>query len=233
LKSDAKQSKVDSDLANRLDTLFDENGSAETSPQTADQSKDPLDELKQLVMSIEWEITDDVMERFLSQVDSLKTRFEEDRILVMFLQLLGSLGLYVKTNKGKAHPNAFKLLNSVYLSFEDATAPGKISPSEKKKLLYVELNKYKELKEQIESSRSPENEPPRMPSPAGVAPQKPDGQELNTGDARQVLNAGASAPDNAMLAQVHFDEVINSLKTLLLKELEAIRKDIARLDKSR
>jgi hypothetical protein len=233
LKSDAKQSKVDSDLANRLDTLFDENDSAETSTPAADQSKDPLDELKQLVMSIEWEITDDVMERFLSQVDSLKTRFEEDRISVMFLQLLGSLGLYVKTNKGKAHPSAFKLLNSVYSSFEDATAPGKISPSEKKKLLYVELNKYKELKEQIESSRSPEKEPPRMPSPAGVAAEKTDGQEIKTSEARQVPNVGTTAPDIAMLSQVHFDEVVNSLKSLILKELEAIRKDIARLDKSR
>ena len=115
-------------------------------------SKDPLDELKSLVMSIEWEITDDVMERFLSQIDSLKTRFGEDRILIMFLQLLGSLGLYVKTNKGKAHPIAFKLLNSVYNSFENAASPGKISPSEKKKLLYLELNKYKELKKELTES---------------------------------------------------------------------------------
>ena len=82
----------------------------------------------------------------------------------MFLQLLGSLGLYVKTNKGKAHPISFKLLNSVYNSFETAVSPGKISPSEKKKLLYVELNKYKELKEQIDATRGGETEPPHGPA---------------------------------------------------------------------
>jgi hypothetical protein len=229
LKSDAKQSKVDSDLANRLDTLFDENDSVESPAQTKGQSKDALDELKSLVMSIEWEITDEIMERFLSQIDSLKTRFEEDRILVMFLQLLGSLGLYIKTNKGKAHPNAFKLLNSVYSSFEDATSPGKLSPSEMKKLLYVELNKYKELKEQIDSTRSPESEPPRMPETAAGHGRGPKADAKET---RQMLKVGESAPGD-MLTQARFDEVVNALKISILKELSAIREDIAHLAKSK
>jgi len=229
LKSDAKQSKVDSDLANRLDTLFDENDSVESPAQTKGQSKDALDELKSLVMSIEWEITDEVMERFLSQIDSLKTRFEEDRILVMFLQLLGSLGLYIKTNKGKAHPNAFKLLNSVYASFEDATSPGKLSPSEMKKLLYVELNKYKELKEQIDSARSPESEPPRLPETAAGQGRGPKADAKET---PQMLKVGESAP-GGMLTQARFDEVVNALKISILKELSAIREDIAHLAKSK
>jgi len=230
LKSDAKQSKVDSDLANRLDTLFDESGSEESSGQTKGQSKDPLDELKSLVMSIEWEITDEVMERFLSQIDLLKTRFGEDRISVMFLQLLGSLGLYVKTNKGKAHPNAFRLLNSVYTSFEDAATPGKISPSEKKKLLYVELNKYKELKEQIESLRGPESEPPRMPAKAF---EQPGGARGETAGSLQKLPSGAPPSTTSTLTQTHFDSVVESLKKAIMKELGAIREDIARLSKSK
>ena len=230
MKSDAKQSKVDSDLANRLDTLFDESGSEQSGGQTKGQSKDPLDELKSLVMSIEWEITDDVMERFLSQIDLLKTRFSEDRISVMFLQLLGSLGLYVKTNKGKAHPNAFKLLNSVYASFEDAATPGKISPAEKKKLLYVELNKYKELKGQIESLRGPENEPPRMPAKdlepiGGVKGERVETPQGSAGHEPQ--SAGSR------LTQAHFDAVIDCFKTAMIKELATIREDIARLAKSK
>ena len=229
MKSDAKQSKVDSDLADRLDTLFDETGSDERPAQNKGQSNDPLDELKSLVMSIEWEITDEVMERFLSQIDALKARFEEDRILVMFLQLLGSLGLYIKTNKGKAHPNAFKLLNSVYSGFEDATSPGKLSPSEKKKLLYVELNKYKELKEQIESTRSPENEPPRVPETVAG---RGSGQKKAEKETRPMANVGESAHSDPV-SQAHFDEVVDALKTLILKEMSEIREDIARLVKSK
>ena len=229
MKSDAKQSKVDSDLADRLDTLFDETDSDGSSARNKGQSNDPLDELKSLVMSIEWEITDEVMERFLSQIDFLKTRFEEDRILVMFLQLLGSLGLYIKTNKGKAHPNAFKLLNSVYSGFEDATAPGKLSPSEKKKLLYVELNKYKELKEQIELTRSPENEPPRIPETVEGRGHR---QKTAAKETRQMANVGEST-HSGLLSQAHFDQVVDALKTLMMKELSGIREDIARLAKSK
>jgi hypothetical protein len=230
LKSDAKQSKIDSDLANRLDTLFDENDSVTNSPPTKGQAKDPLDELKSLVMSIEWEITDEVMGRFLTQVDSLKTRFEEDRILVMFLQLLGSLGLYVKTNKGKAHPNAFKLLNSVYASFEDAASPGKISPSEKKKLLYVELNKYKELKEQIESTRSPESETPRM---LGGATGQGLGQKAVAVEDGQMSKGDKTAISRDQVSQAYLDEAVDALKKVILKELQAIREDIARLSQSK
>ena len=230
MKSDAKQSKLDSDLANRLDTLFDENDSVENSVQTKGQSNGPLDELKSLVMSIEWEITDEVMERFLSQIDTLKARFEEDRILVMFLQLLGSLGLYIKTNKGKAHPNAFKLLNSVYSSFEDATSPGKLSPSEMKKLLYVDLNKYKELKEQIDSTRKSESEPPRMPD---MVAGQGRGSKADAKGTHQISKVEESGPGSIMLTQTRFEEVVDALKTSILKELSAIREEIARLAKSK
>ena len=229
MNSDAKQSKVDSDLANRLDSLFDEKDSAENNAETKGHSKDPLDELKSLVMSIEWEITDEVMERFLSQVDSLKVRLGEDRILVMFLQLLGSLGLYVKTNKGKAHPNAFKLLNSVYTSFEDAASPGKISPSEKKKCLYNELNKYKELKGQIESLRGSESEPSKMPTTA----RQDNGQKVSANDLQQTSHAVKTTQSDSTLTHEHFDTVIDHLKTTLLKELADLRNELAKLAKSR
>jgi len=230
LSNDAKKSKVDSDLANRLDTLFDEDDQEEKSVDEKGHSKDPLDELKSLVMSIEWEITDDVMERFLSQIDSLKTRLGEDRILIMFLQLLGSLGLYVKTNKGKAHPIAFKLLNSVYNSFENAASPGKISPSEKKKLLYLELNKYKELKEQIESSRGPEVEPSRPPAAAVGALNDP---QTGGGTDQKATPVGNSAKEATAVTRQYFDEAIRELKKVILKEFNAIRDDIAKLEKAK
>ena len=226
MSNDAQKSKVDSDLANRLDTLFDEDEKGEKPVEPAGHSKDPLDELKSLVMSIEWEITDDVMDRFLSQVDSLKTRFGEDRILIMFLQLLGSLGLYVKTNKGKAHPIAFKLLNSVYASFENAASPGKISPSEKKKLLYIELNKYKELKEQIESSRGPEVEPERAPA---IATGKMDDPQADNALVGGTKVADSASANDGTITREYLDEKIGQLKSLILKELSGIREDIARL----
>jgi hypothetical protein len=230
VNNDAQKSKVDSDLENRLDTLFDDDDQAEKPLASHGPSEDPLDELKSLVMSIEWEITDDVMARFISQVELLKTRFEEDRIIVMFLQLLGSLGLYVKTNKGKAHTIAFKLLNSVYNSFETAVSPGKISPSEKKKLLYVELNKYKELKEQIDATRGGETEPPHGPATtAGLT----NGRGKKDRASYEAAPTGNPSQASAIVTQKHFDEVMDAFKSMLRKELNSIREDIARLAKNK
>jgi hypothetical protein len=226
LSNDAHKSKVDSDLADRLDTLFDEDEPVEKPMDSKGHSKDPLDELKSLVMSIEWEITDDLMERFLTQIESLKTRFGEDRILVMFLQLLGSLGLYVKTNKGKAHPIAFKLLNSVYNSFENAATPGKISPSEKKKLLYVELNKYKELKVQIDSHQGPEPEPAR-PAKTKSSDRPPRDTSVEAAEKEKIIEDVTK--NGITLTQQHFDKVIDSLKSIVLEELAGIREVVASL----
>ena len=64
----------------------------------------PLAELKNLVLSIDWEITDDALADFISQVNNLKVTYKNEKIVLMFLQLLGSLGVYIKTNRGNAHP---------------------------------------------------------------------------------------------------------------------------------
>lgn len=229
MSNDAQENKVDSELENRLDSLFDEDGlGADIATGADSHSKDPLDELKSLVMSIEWEITDDVMEKFLDQVDSLKTRFGEDRILVMFLQLLGSLGLYVKTNKGKAHPSSFKLLNSVYGSFEKAASPGKISPSEKKKLLYIELNKYKELKEQIESVRGSEPDRPSTATTGSLEGKDPEKRQKSD----EATSRFGPSNRSGGITQAHFDEAVKNLKTSILNELADIRKELKRITKS-
>lgn len=153
MAEDMTGNDMHNEVEGRLDALFDERetSSAAAGGNSADSA---LAELKSLVMSIEWEITDDLMDRFIDSVEALKLSFKGDRILLMFLQLLGSLGLYVKTNKGKAHPNAFGLLASVYSGFEVASQLEKLTPPQKKKLLYVELNKYKELKELIANAKS-------------------------------------------------------------------------------
>jgi hypothetical protein len=137
--------------------------------------------------------------------------------------------LYVKTNKGKAHPSSFKLLNSVYASFERAATPGKISPSEKKKLLYVELNKYKELKEKIDSNRGPEPEPMHA---YGTSAKAFDGAAANDQTAPKAPSAADQSDGEKAVTQQYIDTVVANLKTAILQELAAIREEVARLGKS-
>jgi hypothetical protein len=114
----------------------------------------PLDDLKSTVLSIDWEITDEVMGRFVDQVEDLKREFADNKIYLLFLQLLGSVGVYIKTKRGKADPDAFKVLGSAFKAFDDVVSSNTMPDPEKKKRLAVELDKFKELKKKIAAKKA-------------------------------------------------------------------------------
>jgi hypothetical protein len=143
------------EIDGRLDDLFAEN----KTPQKADGKSGvveeyPLKELKAIILSIDWEITDDIMSRLADQVVELKKRYKEDRIVFMFLQLLGSIGEYIRTNKGKSHPDSFKFLNSLFKKLDKVVRTKGLKEAEKKKILSVEVNKYKVLKDKLSARKS-------------------------------------------------------------------------------
>ena len=221
MSDEASGKTVERELAKRLDTLFEDD--AIDPDNSGTETGDPLDELKSLVMSIEWEITDELMERFVAQVETLKTQYKDDRILVMFLQLLGSLGLYVKTNKGKAHPTAFGLLSSVYDSFASAAAPGEISASEKKKLLYVELSKYKELKEQLGLARNPPPELPRKKERPQETSGRAKKERVNPDGNKAAPTAVTKATHPACVTPQQFEAAMENIKQLIRDEFKRVR----------
>ena len=107
-----------------------------------------------MVLSIDWEITDEVLSGFLSQINDLKNVYKNEKIILMFLQLLGSLGEYIKTNRGNAHPKTFKILNSVFSRLEDVVKTEDMPEAEKKKLLRAEMNRYKQLRKQVAQKKA-------------------------------------------------------------------------------
>jgi hypothetical protein len=114
----------------------------------------PLRELKSIVLSLDWEITDEVMGRFFREIQRLEDEYGNQKILVSFLHLLDSIGKYIKTHKGKAHPHAGKLLNSAYMSLEKVIRSQHLTPLERKRMLARELRRYGRLKEQIAFGKS-------------------------------------------------------------------------------
>ncbi len=94
------------------------------------------------------------MKRLADQVVGLKKRYKDDRIVFMLIQLLGSIGEYIRINKGKSHPDSFKFLNSLFKKLDKVVRTKGLTESEKKKILSVEVNKYKVLKGKL-SPRKP------------------------------------------------------------------------------
>ena len=141
---------LSSELESRLDDLFGENNGA--LPEAEDNgaaSHYPLAELKNLILSIDWEITDDVLQKFIQQIKDLKLTYKHDKIVLTFLQILNSLGDYIKTNRAKSHPKTFKILNSVFASLDKVVLARDMTTTVKKKILQAEMLRYKELRAQI------------------------------------------------------------------------------------
>lgn len=145
----------------------------------------PLDDLKSTVLSIDWEITDEVMSRFVSQVEDLKKEFKNNKVYLLFLQLLGSVGEYIKINRGKADPDAFKVLGSAFKAFDDVVSTNTMPSAEKKSRLSEELDKFKQLKKKIAAKKAgakpatvnqstlPSKKPVQKPKPKPVAKEEP------------------------------------------------------------
>ena len=165
-----------SELENRLDDLFAENDI----PPIDDKDKNlkehyPLAELKNLILSIDWEITDQVLDNFLQQLKDLRLTYKHDKIVSTFLQILNSLGNYIKTNRAKAHPKTFKILNSVFSSLDKVVLSGDMSENTKKKILRTEMVRYQELRVQIAKSKAAAEQPKKKARPAVIA--QPDVKE--------------------------------------------------------
>lgn len=193
-----------------------------------DSEDSPLRNLKSVVLSLEWEISDDVMFRLGDEVGVLEKEYKKDKILVAFLQILGSLGKYIHKKKADAHPDSIALLNSVYDNFEKAMLAPNLSEMDKKKLLAGEVNKYKKLKVIISKTPSREDEKdvvdeqPRKDAYADAVQESPAERTADEGPAE---NASAAIDGASARAIV---EALERIGQSICAELSALREEIKR-----
>ncbi|QTA80159.1 Uncharacterized protein dnl_24510 [Desulfonema limicola] len=148
------------ELDNRLDNFFEKENKPKRETDIT-KSIDPheienssIKELKSVILSLEWEITDQVMQTLAEEISKLETLYKSDKIIVAFLQLLGSLGKYIRKKRAEAHPDSIRLLHSVYESLEKAMLSDELSDAAKKKMLVSQVNRYKKLKKEIVVAKS-------------------------------------------------------------------------------
>ena len=199
----------------------------------------PLAELKNLVLSIDWEITDEVLNGFLSQIDSLKATFRNQKIILTFLQLLGSLGVYIKINRGNAHPKTFKILNSVFSRLEEVVLSANMAESEKKKLLRAEMDKYKQLRKQVSKKKAAKvsrkeviSAPKEIESLIKAPLQKEaarSGRKVSENAAKKSLATGPDTPQSL----ANLAEAVEELKKFIHSELNALKQELRILQKSK
>ena len=234
----ADKSKLTSELNDRLDDLFSETDepldtepeaphktpaaatgetsaeSVKTAPSSLKAS--PLMELDAIVLSLDWEITDENLDKLLNEIERLKALYKKSRLPYMFLQLQGSVGQYIASQKVDAHPDSIKLLHSVHAGLEKVLMTPDMDESEKKKILSGEVKKFKDLKHEIMHSKSmgtdePEATPDRTTlTPAPATPAQPS----------------ATVPSPAGVPDGNYQAFIDEIKNLIQAEFKELKKEI-------
>ena len=237
---------LSSELESRLDDLFGETNAPLPDAGDSDPSAHyPLAELKNLILSIDWEITDDVLEKLLQQIKDLNLTYKHDKIVLTFLQILRSLGDYIKTNRAKSHPKAFKILNSVFSSLDKVVLSKDMGETVKKKILRTEMNRYKELKTQISQSKTAGQRKPKAKSAQTDKPEieekreeapltesEPSVQLLEAEVAELPVSDQDQEPDVVSLREPSVEalaEAVEEIKKFIHDEIKALKKEITSL----
>ncbi len=198
------------EIDERLEDLFGDDDGFSDMGEEEELDDNPLRELKSIVLSIDWEITDEVMTKLIDQISELKTTFRNDKIILMFLQLLGTIGEYVNTNRANAHPDSFKILNSLFTQMNKVVQDDSMTVPAKKKILAAELNKYKRLKTKLVPVKT-DNKVKKQPKPAEEKRKVKDS------------NPGNIEPNQLAAAVEEIKKIIRSEFKTLRAELKLLR----------
>ena len=120
---------------------------------TNDES--PISRLKSLVLSIDWEITDEVLLQFNEELIDLRGIWAGNSINLVYVQALEKLSKYIYQNKANSHPNAIKLLLTLYYNLEKIVSSEDLTETQKKEILLEDVKRFETLKRQISQKSKP------------------------------------------------------------------------------
>ncbi|MDD3816102.1 MAG: hypothetical protein PHZ02_15825 [Desulfocapsaceae bacterium] len=129
----------------------------------------PIAKLKTIILSIDWEITDDILQQLNEELQDLKDVWAGNKINLIYIQALEKIGRYISSEKANSHPNAIKLLLTFYSDLEKIVSSATMSEEEKKKLLLQDIKKFDQFKIQIAPSVPKEKKIASVGSVAAVS----------------------------------------------------------------
>ncbi|MDY6972634.1 MAG: hypothetical protein SV775_09945 [Thermodesulfobacteriota bacterium] len=223
---------MDTDIDGRMENSLAENDeSPGVEGDGSDLEDSALRDLKAIILSIDWEITDEIMARFIKEVARLKDAYKDNKIVLTFLQILGSAGKYIKARKAAADPDVIRLLNSAYTGLEKVLLRSGIKETERKEILLVEFGKFKDLKERISDSKTTTDSAKEMMSPGKTGPVI-EGQEKGAGLQEENTVGLPQSDMRLMLSEEAFASVIDEIKQVIKAEFDALRAEL-KLSKTR
>ncbi len=118
----------------------------------------PISRLKTIVLSIDWEINDEVLSQFNDELIVLKDIWAGDDIKLVYVQALEKISKYIYQQKSDSHPNAIKLLLNFYYNLEKIVVDDTLTEDQGKKILLEDVRKFEQLKQQIAHTAVQQND---------------------------------------------------------------------------
>ncbi len=109
----------------------------------------PISRLKTIVLSLDWEINNEILTQFNDELLALKEIWAGDQIKLVYVQALEKISKYIYQLKADAHPNAIKLLLTFYYNLEKIALGTDMTETETKEILREDIKKFEKLKQQI------------------------------------------------------------------------------------
>ncbi len=126
------------------------------------EESSPLVRLKSIILSLDWEISDETLQELANELPNLQATWQGDKVAEVYLQGLEKIGRYIRNKGAYAHPNSIKLLLTFFYNFEKIVSSEHLSGDEITKILKGDIRKFKILQYQInqlESAGEPESAP--------------------------------------------------------------------------
>ncbi len=171
-----KEGQYDDDLTVGIDE-YDEDlttGTVDLFEYVGDDGS-PLARLKSIILSIDWEINDDILRQFNEELLDLKDIWADNKINLIYVQALEKLSKYIYKEKADAHPNTIKLLLTFYANLEKIVSADSLSEQDKKTILLDDIQRFEKLKRKI--GLTPEKAP-ASPAPGEVDNQIPKAESV-------------------------------------------------------
>ncbi|MGB3221927.1 MAG: hypothetical protein WBB23_03920 [Desulforhopalus sp.] len=115
----------------------------------------PISRLKSLILSIDWEITDEVLMQFNEELVDLKDIWAGKKINLIYVQALEKISKYIYQKKADSHPSAIKLLLTLYHNLEKIVSSFDLTEEQKKEILLEDVKRFESLKRHISQQAEP------------------------------------------------------------------------------
>ncbi|WDP92975.1 MAG: hypothetical protein HUN04_25930 [Desulfobacter sp.] len=112
-------------------------------------SKKEFEELKAVILSVDWEISNHTLKSFDHVISHLKERLKSNRVHFTFLRIMHSIGGYIARHGSNADKDSILLLQSVFQDYEKLVQNPHMAVAEKKSLIEGDIRKYNEFKQGI------------------------------------------------------------------------------------